>query len=124
MRSRFASFAAALSVALVATLTSAKDSGAAVLFFDDFNSEDAEAQSQSTFANWTVSGGFVDVIGTGSYDFYPGHGNYVDLNGSTGVNGALKSNTMFGAGTYTLTFHSAAAKAALATSTPSPKRLW
>ncbi len=31
-------------------------------------------------------------------------GNYVDLNGSTGAIGALTSNTVFGAGTYTLTF--------------------
>jgi hypothetical protein len=103
MRSRFASFAAMLSVALVATLTSVKDSGAAVLLFDDFNSE-TQGLNHGPFTNWTVSSGFVDVIGTGSFDFYPGHGNYVDLNGSNGVNGALKSNTIFGAGTYTLTF--------------------
>jgi hypothetical protein len=103
MRRRFSSLAAVLSVALVATLASAKDSRAAVLFFDDFNSE-SQSLNHSTFANWSVSAGFVDVIGTASFDFYPGNGNYVDLNGSNGVNGTLTSNTVFGAGTYTLTF--------------------
>ncbi len=103
MRRRNFSLAAVLSVTLVATLASVKDSRAAVLFFDDFNSA-TQGTSQSVLANWSVSAGSVDVIGTGFYDFYPGQGNYVDLNGSTGAIGALTSNTIFGAGTYTLTF--------------------
>jgi len=103
MRCRLLSFAAVLSVALAATLASATDSRAAVLLFDDFNSE-SQSLNHTPFANWSVSAGSVDVIGTGFYDFYPGNGNYVDLNGSSGAIGALTSNTVFGAGTYTLTF--------------------
>lgn len=103
MRRCFSSLAAVLSVALVATLASAKDSRAAVLFFDDFGLE-TQGTNHGSFANWSISAGAVDVIGTGFFDFYPGQGNYVDLNGSNGFNGALTSNTVFGAGTYTLTF--------------------
>jgi len=35
------------------------------------------------FINWDVSGGSVDLIGTGMFDFLPGNGLYVDLAGST-----------------------------------------
>jgi hypothetical protein len=51
----------------------------------------------------------VDLIGTGgSFDFYPGNGNYVDLDGSTGSGnnpaGIVKSIATFAAGQYSLTF--------------------
>ncbi len=51
----------------------------------------------------------VDLIGTGGpFDFQPGHGNYVDLDGSTAEGntpaGDLVSNAPFGAGTYDLSF--------------------
>jgi PEP-CTERM motif len=49
-----------------------------------------------------------DLIGTGFFDFYPGNGNYVDLDGSTGTGftpaGQLTSNNAFGAGQYILKF--------------------
>jgi hypothetical protein len=93
---------------LVFGLGWAQPGSAAVLFADNF---DSEPQSLGTvpfspaFANWTVTAGSVDVIGTGgSFDYYPGHGNYVDLNGSSDQNGQLTSKTVFGPGTYTLSF--------------------
>jgi hypothetical protein len=88
----------------------AQTGSAAVLFSDDFNSE---PQSLGTtplspaFANWTVTTGSVDVIGsipTPNFDFYPGNGNYVDLDGSNNQLGTLASKATFGAGTYTLSF--------------------
>jgi hypothetical protein len=86
----------------------AQPGSAAVLFSDDFNSE---PQSLGTvpfspaFANWTVTAGSVDVIGTGgSFDYYPGNGNYVDLNGSSSQNGELTSKLNFAPGTFTLSF--------------------
>jgi hypothetical protein len=103
MRRRFLSLAATLSVALVATFAFAKDSRAAVVYFDDFNSQ-VQGVPQGTLTNWTVTAGSIDVIGTGNFDFYPGNGNYIDLNGTSGQNGQITSNTVFGAGTYTLTF--------------------
>jgi hypothetical protein len=45
----------------------------------------------------TVTAGDIDVIGPGFADFYPGNGNYIDLNGGTG--GTLTSSTFtFSAG--------------------------
>jgi hypothetical protein len=74
-----------------------------VIFSDDFNST-PQATNQFSFANWNVTAGSVDVIGTGFFNFYPGNGNYVDLDGSTMQLGTLSSKTVFGAGTYELSF--------------------
>jgi hypothetical protein len=92
-----------MALALLGSLTWAHSSSAAVLFSDGFNST-PQGLDQTSFAKWTVTAGSVDVIGTGFYDFYPGNGNYVDLNGSNNENGQLTSKTIFGAGTYTLSF--------------------
>ena len=58
--------------------------------------------------NWTVSHGSIDLIGEGpagpNQDYYPGHGLYVDLAGSTGEFGTLTSNAIFGPGNYVLHF--------------------
>lgn len=40
-------------------------------------------------AGWTVSNGTVDIIGNGYFDFYPGNGAYIDLDGSTNNAGVL-----------------------------------
>lgn len=79
---------------------------AGVIFSDNFNSE-TQGLNYTGFANWTVTSGSVDLIGTGFYDFYPGNGNYVDLDGTTsGQNPAGQITTIqsFAAGSYTLTF--------------------
>ena len=76
------------------------------IFSDNFNGE-TQGLNYTGFAQWTVTAGSVDLIGTGFYDFYPGNGNYVDLDGSTGGQnpaGQITTNMVFAAGTYTLSF--------------------
>ncbi len=46
----------------------------------------------------------MDLIGNGFFDFYPGNGLYVDLDGSTGQAGLMATNNTFAAGTYNLQF--------------------
>jgi hypothetical protein len=90
--------------ALLTSVTWAQSSSAAVLFSDNFDTTPQQL-NQFYFTNLNVTAGSVDVIGTGgSFDYYPGNGNYIDLNGSTNQNGQLTSNLVFGAGTYTLSF--------------------
>ncbi len=74
-----------------------------VVFSDDFNAN-AQGLNLTSLNNWTVSSGTVDVIGTGYFDFFPGNGNYVDLDGSTSQAGVLTSNPTFAAGYYVLSF--------------------
>lgn len=79
---------------------------AAPIFYDNFNSE-SQGFNYTGFAQWTVTSGSVDLIGTGFFDIYPGNGNYVDLDGTTsGANpaGQITTNASFAAGTYTLSF--------------------
>jgi hypothetical protein len=85
-------------------------SNAAVIYSDNFN---AAAQGlgfaplTNAPAGWVVDYGSVDVIGTGFFDFYPGNGNYIDMNGSTGQSGGIHTSTVFNfmAGiTYTVNF--------------------
>jgi hypothetical protein len=60
-------------------------SATVVIFSDNF---DGEAQElNATLDQWTVTRDSVDVIGAGFFDFYPGNGNYLDLNGSTSSQG-------------------------------------
>ena len=68
-----------------------------VLFQDNFDSENegAGVLNYNSFANWTVMDGTVDLIGNSFYDFYPGNGLYVDLDGSTSDAGVLASRTSF-----------------------------
>lgn len=67
----------------------------APVFFDDFNGENGGVSSlnYNSFANWTVvpGSGTVDLIGNKIFDFYPGNGLYVDMDGSTGNAGVLQS---------------------------------
>ena len=97
--------------AFLAGATVSQASYAATVLTDTF---DASVPDQ---LNWTGDGvfsstsppGSVDLIGVGgSFDFIPGHGSYIDLDGSTGSGnnpaGQLTSAASFGAGTYNLTF--------------------
>jgi hypothetical protein len=82
------------------------------MLVDNFNSENGGvgALNYNNFANFTVSnsvsqGGTVDLIGNGFFDFYPGNGLYVDLDGSgNGVPGLLETKQAFVVGTYNLSF--------------------
>ncbi len=83
-------------------------SQAAVVFSDNFDSY-AEQLNWVPPANWTAPGpGTVDLIGettsVTAFDFYPGNGGYVDLEGSNQVPGTLQTIATFAAGSYTLSF--------------------
>ena len=87
------------------TLTGAATAGP--IFSDNFNAENsgAGALNYSGLANWTVTDGTVDLIGNGYFDFYPGQGLYLDLDGSTGNAGRVTSiDFNLDPGVYELTF--------------------
>lgn len=68
-----------------------------ILLQDDFNTENggSGALNYTGFANFSSTGsGYVDLIGTGYYDLYPGNGLYVDMDGTSGP-GQLTSNSSF-----------------------------
>ncbi len=93
-------------LALAASLALVSNASAAPIFSDNFDTDPQSLNAVNLSGNWTVSQGSVDVIGAdGPYDYYPGNGNYIDLNGSSFSIGGLNSSPAFGAGTYTLTFN-------------------
>jgi hypothetical protein len=70
---------------------------AATIFTDDFDADPLALNASPI--NWDVTGGTVDVIGgnpTGYFDFYPGNGNYLDMNGSTGAEGVIQTKGILG----------------------------
>jgi len=78
-----------------------------VVFSDNFDTENGgkAALNYTGFANWTVTGGgTVDLIGNGSWDFLPGHGMYVDLDGSTLNAGLMAHVQSLNAGSYVFSF--------------------
>jgi hypothetical protein len=91
---------------LFSSLAVSTASQAAVIFQDNFNSENGGfgTLNHSSFANWEITGGTVDLIGNGFFDFYPGNGLYVDLDGSTSQAGIMSTKANFAAGTYNLNF--------------------
>jgi hypothetical protein len=79
------------------------------IFSDDFNNYPADQLNwvPPASSGWTVSpGGTVDIIGIGCvYDFIPGNGSYVDLDGSSLSSGLLSHNVNLVRNmTYTLSF--------------------
>jgi PEP-CTERM motif len=91
---------------------SAGSAKAATVFSDNFNSENGGVgvlnygTDVGTFAHFGISGGSVDLIGNGYFDFYPGNGLYVDLDGSTSGAGLMSANPIsLGPGSYTLSFY-------------------
>lgn len=94
-------FATGLLAAVAMPLGGAR--AATVVFSDNFNSDPQGLKV--TPAGWNLTQGTVDVIGTGFYDYYPGNGNYIDLNGSTLQYGGIgTAPPAFGPGHYILTF--------------------
>ena len=89
----------------------AGSSRAALIFFDDFDSENSGTGSGITnydsFANWSVVFGTVDLLG-GSYWGRlapPSYGLFVDTDGSSGVPGSMVLNPLvLPAGEYVLGF--------------------
>ena len=82
---------------------------AATIFSDDFDTENGGvgALNYNAFANFAITNGTVDLIPLqgGVFDFLPGNGLYVDLDGSTGDAGIQTANGfVLGPGNYVLTF--------------------
>jgi hypothetical protein len=79
-----------------------------IVFSDNFNNENGGnwALNYTGFANWTVTNGSVDLIGVGSpYDFLPGNGLYLDMDGSTNDAGTIVSKSLsLAAGSYLFSF--------------------
>lgn len=71
--------------------------GVVTLLSDNFNTENGGngVLNYAGFANWNVSDGTVDLIGNGYFDFLPGNGLYVDMDGSTGNAGAMETKAAF-----------------------------
>lgn len=77
---------------------------ASVLFSDNFDTETLGLNA--TPSQWTVTNGTVDIIGnSGFFDFLPGNGRYIDLDGSTANAGVMTSTALtLGIGSYELLF--------------------
>jgi hypothetical protein len=89
-------------------IAAASTANAVTLFSDDFNSDTLSLNS--SLLNWSVTNGTVDVIGENPspfFNFYPGNGNYLDMDGSTSQAGTIKSNQVFNlvaGNSYTISF--------------------
>jgi hypothetical protein len=83
-------------------------SHATVIFSDNFNTENGGIGqlNYNHFANWSVSNGTVDLIGSpGFFDFFPGNGLYLDLDGTTFQAGTFTSiGIQVTPGNYMLSF--------------------
>jgi hypothetical protein len=93
-----------LVVAAIATTVSVAGHSQ-VVFADNFNADAVGLNAVP--AGWSVTGGTVDIIGSGFFDFLPGNGNYIDLDGSSGAAGLLSTSPLLSlnAGvTYSATF--------------------
>jgi hypothetical protein len=81
---------------------------ASQVFSDDFDSyiPDQFDWSPPVSSGWTVTDGTVDLNGAGgNYDFLPGNGSYVDLDGSSFVSGVFSNHVNLVEGTtYLLSF--------------------
>jgi hypothetical protein len=99
----------ATTLGVILLLLAAAPSGAFTLIFsENFNSvtpsNPGTLNLTSGVPGFTVTSGNVDLIGTDSFNFYPGNGTYVDLSGGTA--GTIQSSAFnFTAGqTVTLSF--------------------
>lgn len=97
--------------ALIASSLFTAGAHANAIFQDGFDSEGAAGESilnYTGFANWTVTGGSVDLISDPNkwgLDCIGGTGKCVDLDGSSGNAGILTSKDFtLGEGTYSLIF--------------------
>jgi hypothetical protein len=72
--------------------------------FDSYNGGVGALNFTNFGGNWNVGGGTVDLIGNGFFDFVPGNGLYIDLDGSTGQSGLFTHNFSLAPGTYSLQF--------------------
>jgi hypothetical protein len=83
--------AAACGISVIVQI--ANPASAVSLIDENFNSVSQNLNSTVSTPNFNIIQGNIDVIGSipsPSYDFYPGNGNYIDLNGNT--SGKIASN--------------------------------
>lgn len=94
-----------LSILIGVFLVQVPLANANVVFSDNFNSENGGVGvlNYTGFANWTVSGGAVDLIGNGFFDFFPANGLYVDLDGSQN-NAGIMTSILVAPGKYIFSF--------------------
>jgi hypothetical protein len=82
---------------------------ATVVFSDNFDSENSGKGvfDWTSFANWNVLAGCVDLHGNGLFDVQPGNGLYVDLDGSCASGGTFETKQAFtlAPGNYILEFY-------------------
>jgi hypothetical protein len=69
---------------------------AAPVFSDNFDANPLGLNA--TPSGWSVVEGTVDIIGTGFFDFLPGNGRYIDLDGSSANGGTMQIALMLTAG--------------------------
>jgi hypothetical protein len=79
-----------------------------ILLFDSIDNENGGVgrNNWTSFQNWDVVDGCVDLHGNGFFDVQAGNGLYIDLDGSCRKGGTIQSKTAFALqqGTYTLEF--------------------
>lgn len=92
--------------AALAVMSFCAASHALPVFADDFDADALQLNQTAYLGGWSVAGGSVDLIGAGgSWDLIPGHGRYIDLDGSTSAAGVLtKVLNLTGGSTYRATF--------------------
>lgn len=78
----------------------------AAVFTDNFDGDTLALNQTAFLGGWTVSSGTVDLIGDPAFfNFLPGNGRFVDLDGSTGNAGLFDKQLALGAATtYILSF--------------------
>jgi hypothetical protein len=94
-------------IAAIALATCSVTSQASIILFADNFDKDATRNNAITFVGgWTVTNGTVDVDGTGFvHNELPGHGHYIDLDGSTKQAGIFANSIYLdGGATYSLSF--------------------
>jgi hypothetical protein len=92
-----------LAISMALALAAATQAQAATVFTDGFEADGLGLNTSPI--GWTVASGTVDTIGAGYFDFLPGNGHYLDLDGSTNQAGVLSTSLSLTAGTtYTLSF--------------------
>lgn len=90
---------------LLTILSLPLSSQAITVFNDDFNTDTIGLNKTTFNGGWTVTSGTVDLIGPGLFDLLPGNGNYVDLDGSSGLSGTFDNQIQLAALTnFTLSF--------------------
>lgn len=93
--------AAALAVGLGAFGAVGAASASSVVFFDDFDADAIMRGNQPgmELINWRITDGYVDVIGVAGdktwYDYWPGNGAYVDLDGTGWLAGRIETKDAF-----------------------------